>query len=563
MFSKHTMQISRVVVLALTLTGFLAGCDPQFSAVTMMPETPVATPSIPVSPPTPIPDPPSGVIVWKSPHLPDGISEILQFPPQVQITTNASEANAQVVVLPATPGVETPDTLLKWVYVLVAPFPTIADNVSLNELRSAWLGEGSITFSDTPINLTRNTLDVFTAFWGTPAGGATRVIDAEILETSWEAGTAWALIPFEMLEPRWKVIRVDGFSPTDKAFDPATYPLTVNVGAVGDQVAVEAVMSAGGTAGSVSIPANRDPEKLTVVVMTGTTAMVRNLAERMEENGITYPGEEIGNWLREADITHISNEVPFKSDCVADKKEMRFCSKPEYLELLEYIGTDVVELTGNHILDWRADALLFSLDLYDEAGIATFGGGRNLLDSLQPARFEVNGNRIAFIGCSPAGPETVWAQADLAGSAPCNFTYIGAQIDSLVAEGYQVIATLQDAEVDDYQPFSTQRINSRTMVDLGATLVSGSQAHHAQGMSFNGAHFIHYGLGNTFFDQMEEDKRLAFIDRHVFYDGRYISTELLTTVLEDYAQPRPMTIDERRELLTSAFAASGWDHAFP
>jgi poly-gamma-glutamate synthesis protein (capsule biosynthesis protein) len=57
---------------------------------------------------------------------------------------------------------------------------------------------------------------------------------------------------------------------------------------------------------------------------------------------------------------------------------------------------------------------------------------------------------------------------------------------------------------------------------------------------------------------MTTDTRNLFIDRHVFYDGRYISTELLTYRLEDYSRPRPMTEDERRLFLEQIFSAAGW-----
>jgi poly-gamma-glutamate synthesis protein (capsule biosynthesis protein) len=53
-------------------------------------------------------------------------------------------------------------------------------------------------------------------------------------------------------------------------------------------------------------------------------------------------------------------------------------------------------------------------------------------------------------------------------------------------------------------------------------------------------------------------QRQEFIDMHVFYDGRYISTELRTALLEDYAQPRPMTEEERLALLTDMFTKSDW-----
>jgi hypothetical protein len=53
-------------------------------------------------------------------------------------------------------------------------------------------------------------------------------------------------------------------------------------------------------------------------------------------------------------------------------------------------------------------------------------------------------------------------------------------------------------------------------------------------------------------------QRYEFLDRYVIYDNRYISTELLTAMLEDYARPRPMTPDERAAFLTAYFGYSGW-----
>ena len=88
---------------------------------------------------------------------------------------------------------------------------------------------------------------------------------------------------------------------------------------------------------------NRDMSKFTTLIMTGVTAMVRGTAQRMENHGISYPGEKIADILREAYITHISNEVPFVEGCnVFEDRFLFFCSRPEYIELLEYVGADVI-----------------------------------------------------------------------------------------------------------------------------------------------------------------------------------------------------------------------------
>jgi poly-gamma-glutamate synthesis protein (capsule biosynthesis protein) len=96
----------------------------------------------------------------------------------------------------------------------------------------------------------------------------------------------------------------------------------------------------------------------------------------------------------------------------------------------------------------------------------------------------------------------------------------------------------------------------------GAAIVSGDQAHQPHGFSFQNGSYIHYGLGNLFFDQFHYCPNYAcddaFIDRHVFYDGQYISTELITLRFVDFAKPRLMTPEERAHLLEIVFKASGW-----
>jgi poly-gamma-glutamate synthesis protein (capsule biosynthesis protein) len=101
------------------------------------------------------------------------------------------------------------------------------------------------------------------------------------------------------------------------------------------------------------------------------------------------------------------------------------------------------------------------------------------------------------------------------------------------------------------------------VADAGASIVSGSQAHFAQTMEFYGDSFIHYGLGNLFFDQMGDIPyhpgiRREFIDRYTIYNGKLISVELLTTMLVDYSRPRLMTSAERASFLNEYFHHSGW-----
>ncbi len=88
-------------------------------------------------------------------------------------------------------------------------------------------------------------------------------------------------------------------------------------------------------------------------------------------------------------------------------------------------------------------------------------------------------------------------------------------------------------------------------------LLSRSQAHTPADDILSGRLFCTFGLGNLFFDQMDMiETRQEFIDRLVFYDGKLVSVELLTAMLEEYARPRPMTASEREMFLSRIFNAA-------
>lgn len=500
--------------------------------------------------------------LWLSPALPGALQERLLKQKEIAITKDEKGTAGKITVLdgaddPAAAGLRS-----VWVYALVAPFPTVVDGVSEGELLKVWKGLPAGVFKDVSLLVSCSTLETFTKIWGKPGYGAVQVVAADqLLESAWKSSPSWAIVPFEELDPRWKVLAIDGMSPLDKNLDMVAYPLKATYGFAGETGDAETYLQAG-----LVLPAtNRNPDHMTTLIMTGTTALVRTTALRIEEKGLDYPARDILQWLQDADLTHISNEVPFYKNCPPAKplrKEMRFCSDPRYIELFEDAGVDIIELTGNHVLDWGGDAFRETLALYREKGFRYYGGGENIAEAQEPLLVEDHGNRLAFLGCNPIGPENVLATEYGAGAAPCNFLRMEEQIGELIQEGYLPVVTFQHFELDDYLPQSAQRVDSENMAKAGAIIVSGSQAHHAQCMTFYEEHFVHYGLGNLFFDQMNKANRPSFIDRHVVYEGRYISTELLVTELEDYARPRPMTEKERAAFLEEIFELCNWKNAY-
>jgi poly-gamma-glutamate synthesis protein (capsule biosynthesis protein) len=560
--SRRALWLALLVCLGLATALFAACGDATLPEVTA---TPTRTPRPTLTPtPSPTPTPAWPVTVYVPQELPDPVADALNgvVTAHPEFFAPVSSAMDADVVAAFDPNGESATPVGSWVYAVVAPFPTLTDEVAWSDVLNCWKGNPSGLLAGRPLLMDADTQTVLAALLGPAAEGAIFVVPAEqLLDTAWANRPAWAIVPFDQLQPRWKVLRVDGVSVLDKSLDTAAYPLVVRAGLTGSERGIAKLLEFLERAPLT----NRDPAKMVTILMTGVTALTRGTAVRMETNGVLYPAQDIRDWLLDADLTHISNEVSFAETCPppANNESVVFCASPRYIELIEDADIDVIELTGNHLLDWGVEAMELSLSMYDERGIRTYGGGWDLAQAQMPLTVTVNGYTFAFVGCNPAGPPSDYATEDRPGSAPCDFGLVpdqlGPQVQQLREQGIIPIVTLQYLETYSYAPTDQQRVDFRALSAAGAAIVSGSQAHQPQGFDFEDGAFIHYGLGNLFFDQMWSlETRQEFLDRHVFYDGRHISTEVLTAILEDYARPRPMTVEERQALLSAAFAASGW-----
>ncbi len=465
-------------------------------------------------------------------------------------------------------ALEAPNTRNLLVYVPVAAFPTVIDDIKWADVQRYWQGDpaalSDISGTDSKGNkgqspefvTTATTLAYLTGLLGEPAPSVKieMVAPESLSATLWkQRPTAWAIVPFDRLDPTMKVLTLDGASVFNRNLDLSEYPL------------VQSLYPSDNSPDGRLPTTNRDLAKMTILVMTGTTSMVRATAYRMETRGITYPAQDIAPFMADADFVHVSNEVAFATDCpypdptYIDTTKIHFCSKDSYLDLLKAIHVNIVELTGNHVEDWGPDALNHTLDVYNANHIDYFGGGRNTQDARKALIVTHNGNTIAFIGCNVAGPKPAWATESRPGAAQCDDDYLSKEIPRLKGIANVVVMTLQYFEYYQYDAPKDQIQFFQKYADWGANMVMGSQGHWPQGFAVTDHSFIHYGVGNLFFDQMDQiGTRQTFVDKFIIYNGRLISIVLFTGMLEDYSRPRPMTFDERTDLLQTVFKASGW-----
>ncbi len=560
------------LTLGVALAALLAACGST--------QTPTPAPTATVPPPTPTSTPrptatptatPAPIGVFTSGSLPEAFHRQIneKLAQQAGTFVPSGDPNLAVLQIAYAPHIDVP-ILGQWVYALVAPFPTIVDDVPFAAVQAAWQGQpvqcDACDFTG-PLRMSEATLNALKTVLGEPAAGAVEVIPSDqITPRLWETQPAWGIVPFDELNPRLKVLSIDGRTPFLRNLDLNAYPLTVKIGIAGPIEKAEELQAALGQPLT-----NRDESKMTLVALTGVTAMARDFAASMDVNGVLYPAKEIKDWFDTSDIVHISNENSFWPDCPKQPTANRgaFCSDPSYWELLKHIGVDVIELDGNHLNDYGVEPISYTLDLYERAGVPYYGGGRTITEATRYLTLTHNGNVLAFAGCNPVGPSIGWVDGmgdGRPGSAPCASPYpeLQEEIKKAKAEGAVVFSTLQYNEQPlgeySYETATWQAKDFARLIEAGADVVSGSQGHSVQGFGLKGNGFMHFGVGNLFFDQMQaRNLRQNFIDRYLVYDNKLLGVELLTTMRDEAALPRKMTIEERRALLQLLFDLSYWE----
>ena len=295
-----------------------------------------------------------------------------------------------------------------------------------------------------------------------------------------------------------------------------------------------------------------DPADFTRITITGVTALTRGTGNVADARGLDFLIAGVKDQFQYTDILHISNEVSFTEDCDYPSKTMLFCTKKEHFEVLNMLGVDIVELTGNHNLDYGNQQFIETYNWYTENGMKPFGGGRNPEEAAKPLIVEVSGNgKIAFLGFNEYCP--CGECADGPGEPGANRwskEQAKATIDSLRNAGVDfIVVSVQFGEVDTYAPSPTQKNITHYLIDAGADLVYGSQAHQIQQFEFYKGKPIMHGLGNFLFDQVHRiGVRQSCFVHLTFYKGKLIQLKPVFTQMGFDRQLRLATPAEEAEM---------------
>lgn len=422
-----------------------------------------------------------------------------------------------------TPVPDTGDTL----YVPAVAFPSTLTSVSSADLQAIANG----TF-DERLVISSSVAEQL------PAHPDTRIVpDDTLRDNLWQNRERFTLLPLNGLNMQYRILFVDD------------QPIT--------QVA--------------NYPFGTDTSRLTRFTFSGVTAITRNTREAINNNGVIWATEAIQPYVTQTDAFHMSNEVSFIEGCPNVSVTVfggtnSFCSLPAHFGIFTQLEVDVVELTGNHNNDYGYEVYLDTLDLFEQNSIDTVGGGETLTQARAPYILTHNGNTVGLVACNAVGPYYAIVNDNdesllggiRPGAAACDWEWLEQTLPELASLVDVVVVSVQYTEVEDYLPTSEQQRDFRRLANLGADVVLGSQAHKPQTFEFYGTSrgetaFLHYGLGNFYFDQPFWGNMRFFLDTLYIYEGELRAIELFPGIIDDLARPRLMTEEERFNFLFFMF----------
>lgn len=254
-----------------------------------------------------------------------------------------------------------------------------------------------------------------------------------------------------------------------------------------------------------------------------------------------HPFAEI---LQAADYRIGNLECPIaESGAPLDNKIYSFRAQPRVLPVLQS-RFDAVSLANNHSGDYGQDAFLETINHLDNAGIAYFGGGHNLVAAHQPLWIERKGLKIAVLAYNEFKPRSFEAGPNWPGIAWSEDDQVITDIRAAKAAGADlVIPFMHWGWEREPEPSARQRNLARRMIDEGVAAVVGGHPHVTQGAETYRGKPIIYSLGNFVFDGFDDvpAAKHGWLLRLTLDKSGVVFWETLAAQMDDDGTPHPVS----------------------
>ena len=367
----------------------------------------------------------------------------------------------------------------------------------------------------------------------------------------------WALLPWEAVDFRVRILSIEGFRPGPTGSDdyPLMRRLWLTQQAPAPQSLVDALLEG----------LRYEPPPTAELVAVGDIMLDRRVRELIEENTVFYPfeGEGIQPLLSEADIAFANLECPISDRGTRQDKGYEFRADPEVVEALVDVGLDVLSLANNHTGDYADLALTDTIRLLTEAGIVFVGAGHNITEAHQAKIVQANGLRVAFLAYNQIGPDYFAATETSPGSAFMDPKRMVAGVRAARQRADIVVVSCHwGIEYTPYPNASQQKL-AQTLADAGATLIIGHHPHVVQGLGYRQEAFAAYSLGNLVFDQGFSEETSQGLVLRCLLDASGVKRIEFLPIRITECQPSVMSAEDGARVLERVLSVTEEQGALP
>lgn len=357
--------------------------------------------------------------------------------------------------------------------------------------------------------------------------GQTIYSDNQIEKKLSEGTNTIAIIPFEVLNPKYKVLTIDSWDIFSSNFSTLNYPFSDTYwysSSTEFKQHTEEMLTK-------FLPAqNFQPNSFTKLILTGSSYIGAD-AYNLNILGGEKPDYMVTNLkdiISKDDVLHISNEVSIYNSCLQKVSSTYLCSFEKDFLPLKTLGVDVVGVTGNHILDFGYKSFSTTLDWYTKNKIQYFGGGRNAQDAHTPKIVQKNGIKFAFLGYNFIPPYSYYSTKTKSGSANVSLSFMKEDISSAKKLADFVIVDMQWGDEQQTKINSAQKENALYAIKYGADIVNGVNSFAPLGFDLSTTSSTFYGLGGFLNPQTKE----GIIVTHTYYQKKHIAIEITPIVYD-------------------------------
>ena len=237
------------------------------------------------------------------------------------------------------------------------------------------------------------------------------------------------------------------------------------------------------------------------ILIAGDYVPICRLAPLVANGQFEHVFGEIKSVVKAADYAIVNCECPIGTGVerpIAKQGPNLQCSS-KGIEAVKWAGFKCVTLANNHFYDFGDEGVKNTLEMCQEAGIDTVGGGSNLLEASRILYKQIGEQTLAVINCCEH--EFSIATDTHGGANPLN----------PIQQYYSIIEAKKRADVvlvivhgghEHWQLPSPRMVETyRFFIDAGADAVVNHHQHCFSGYEVYQNKLIFYGLGNFCFDR--------------------------------------------------------------